>query len=245
MSQKHSGAPHSQGICLVPSSLGEGCSHVLCSSLHRSHILVLHHTGKESPWAFLSLTARGKGKHSAVCPTFSLTGFPRTSSCNSQSFLYNHQTGSHRHRVEWDKSLATEAGINECWACWSCVEGLAGQVLILFEQSLPNHCKHCKFAEICGWSHHMNIQNKWREKTLNLSTYKLLSKAQPWRLVLLAELPFASEQFDVNRHSPISLEKKFFPQSPLGATPGSLLGLGCGEVLISIIKLWKWNVYPP
>lgn len=85
--------------------------------------------------------------------------------------------------MEWDKSLATEAGINECRACWSCVEGLAGLVPILhtylLQQSLPNHSKHWKFAKIFGWSHHMNIQNKWRKKSLNLSTYQLLSKTQP------------------------------------------------------------------
>lgn len=55
----------------------------------------------------------------------------------------------------------------------------------------------------------------------------------------------ASEQFGVNLHSTTSLEKKSFPQPLLGATPGCLSGLGCGEVLISISKLWKCMVYPP
>lgn len=94
MCQGHVGASHSQDIYLLlwrlATSLPQDAAPT--SSVHRctgTTFLSYAVMVRESSWAFISLTVRGKWKHSASCPTFSLTRFPRASSCNSQSLFYN------------------------------------------------------------------------------------------------------------------------------------------------------------
>lgn len=95
MRQGHVGASHSQGIYLLlwrlaTSSLQEAARmnsvHHCTGTTFPSYAVII----RESSWAFISLTVRGKWKCSARCPLFSLTGFPRASSCNSQSSFYDH-----------------------------------------------------------------------------------------------------------------------------------------------------------
>lgn len=206
--------------------LSGGCPHVLCSSLHRSHIPVLHHNWQRILLGFplILILSRGKGKHCAMCPAFSLTGFPRTLSCNSQSLFYNHQTSSHGHHEEWDNSLATAAGINGA--------GLVGDVLGDWQARYP----------FCTWTclnNHFLITAKMgnllkfvagdtiRKYRINGGKRPLICLCNSFYPKLNHEdwcywqknspLPSswdASEQFDVNLHSPTSLEKKSFPTNP-------------------------------
>lgn len=105
MCQGHVGASHSQGTHFLPRRLATPSPQdaARVSPVHRcvgakfpSSAVI----ARESSWALISLTVRGKLKHSARWPAFSLAGFPRAWSCNSQSLSCRQQQGSPWHWVE-------------------------------------------------------------------------------------------------------------------------------------------------
>lgn len=121
--------------------------------------------------------------------------------------------------MEWENSLATEAGINGCWACWSCV----GQARYLFWTCtcLNNHFittakigNLLKFVAGAVKGKHRKNGEKRPLICQHTSLYPKLSYGDWGYWQKKSPLPFSwdvSEQFDVNLHSPTSLERKSFP----------------------------------